>query len=717
MIKKLLACVLFLVVAAPVSAQFTIPNNNQASNPTQSLWMQADVDTLVAGIRSNGVWTGLAVTPSSGTTLNVAKGSLQYAGVTVSVAAGTVSLAVGGSKQRLDLVVVSNTGVKSVVQGVGSNTPAAPAVPANSIMIAMVYVPAGDSVIGSEQITDKRVLLGDLFSVFRVTDYGAVCDGSTDNSTALTAAFAAATAAGGGTVLLPVGVCSFASPLTIGGSTLDYARVNLLGQGIDVSFLTYTGPDTQTAITLSRVAYFFWKDLQVKRSGTVNTTVGVKLTGPFHGAGTQTLFGLFQGVRFQGFHIGVLAGDGSSGEDEASEIQWVKCIFSGNDIGWTDSGFNSLNFTLRNVSIGGNQIGVSIGGIAPFGGWVGGGIVIDGADSVANTIADIQLGNTFGHTVVRNVRTESQVPLLKGQYDTLTVEDNDYTYNAGTALQIAGNGYAEIKRNSFNSPIKLSGNFGSGEILVEGNLTAEGTAGYPVDISGVSLGQAQGQRMTLKNNRKLFMSGNAGFFADRDGWFMGGGFSPLWVPMETDNGGIGVGKNYDFTRSLGFGSQVVGKNLRDRVKFATSATAAYTFVKTPTVSITSGSRTFTFTAGLITDADIGKRISLANATSNCNPPGLGAVVGFIDTVPSATSATIIPTPLNAGATCAFGDITQTGSVTATIGENEPDAKYFLMMGCDTNGETIKWGSKATTGFTLTSSNASSTASCDVLIVR
>lgn len=32
-------------------------------------------------------------------------------------------------------------------------------------------------------------------------------------------------------------------------------------------------------------------------------------------------------------------------------------------------------------------------------------------------------------------------------------------------------------------------------------------------------------------------------------------------------------------------------------------------------------------------------------------------------------------------------------------------------------ETFSWSSKATTGFTLTSSNSGSTATCDVVIVR
>ena len=63
-------------------------------------------------------------------------------------------------KNGFDLVVVDNTGAKSVTAGTASATPVFPAIPANSAVCAAVYVPATDTAIQSNQIVDKRVIIG-----------------------------------------------------------------------------------------------------------------------------------------------------------------------------------------------------------------------------------------------------------------------------------------------------------------------------------------------------------------------------------------------------------------------------------------------------------------------------------------------------------------------------------------------------------------------------
>src|SRR5262245_37172511 len=89
--------------------------------------------------------------------------------------------------------------------------------------------------------------------------YSAVCNGINDDSTALQTAINAALAAGGGDVLLPVTPCRFYTPLTVGPAPKGYAYVNFVGQSPDTSRLQYCGPNTETAITLSRVGYFQWR--------------------------------------------------------------------------------------------------------------------------------------------------------------------------------------------------------------------------------------------------------------------------------------------------------------------------------------------------------------------------------------------------------------------------------------------------------------------------
>jgi len=129
-------------------------------NPNQSLWMQADVDALVAGIKGNGVISGIGVTWSSGWTFNVAAGSIYVSGSTVSVSSTSVSvLQANGGRHRLDLIVVNSSGVVSAVQGNVSLTPTAPSLPANSLLLATVFVPAGATALSADRVVDKRVMV------------------------------------------------------------------------------------------------------------------------------------------------------------------------------------------------------------------------------------------------------------------------------------------------------------------------------------------------------------------------------------------------------------------------------------------------------------------------------------------------------------------------------------------------------------------------------
>src|SRR3990172_7142799 len=97
----------------------TILDNDEAlaANP-QSIWMQTDIDAVIAGFNGTYVVSGGTVTAQS------------TPDMTVAVAAGTV--AVGG--------VIA-------------------ALPASKVLLAMVYVPTNDTDIDADQITDKRVIV------------------------------------------------------------------------------------------------------------------------------------------------------------------------------------------------------------------------------------------------------------------------------------------------------------------------------------------------------------------------------------------------------------------------------------------------------------------------------------------------------------------------------------------------------------------------------
>lgn len=65
-----------------------------------------------------------------------------------------------------------------------------------------------------------------------------------------------------------------------------------------------------------------------------------------------------------------------------------------------------------------------------------------------------------------------------------------------------------------------------------------------------------------------------------------------------------------------------------------------------------------------------------------------------------------------------GTVTFAGAATATVTFTfpQPDTSYYIALGGGAN-ETFWWSAKATTGFTMNSSNAASTASVNYMVMR
>jgi hypothetical protein len=145
---------------------FTIPHpadvlEDPADVFPQAQWDRVDIDILAAAVGGkDGVRSGCAVT-AQGTpdmTVTVASGTIVVGFVEVAVGSGNVTIpAAHGTLPRFDLIAVNNSGVKSVVQGTAAATPVFPAIPATSVIVAAVYVPAADTAIQTIQIVDKRV--------------------------------------------------------------------------------------------------------------------------------------------------------------------------------------------------------------------------------------------------------------------------------------------------------------------------------------------------------------------------------------------------------------------------------------------------------------------------------------------------------------------------------------------------------------------------------
>ena len=116
---------------------------------------------LAVGFALTGVVAGCAVTAqaSPNMTVAVASGTVIVSGTEAAVSSGNVTItAADGSNPRFDLVCASSSGTKSAVAGTAAANPVFPD-PAGKVVLASVYVPAADTTINSNQITDKRVLI------------------------------------------------------------------------------------------------------------------------------------------------------------------------------------------------------------------------------------------------------------------------------------------------------------------------------------------------------------------------------------------------------------------------------------------------------------------------------------------------------------------------------------------------------------------------------
>lgn len=144
---------------------FQINDNDEVFDPNQSIIMGTDIEALVQGIGGDGVLSGCAVSAqgSPDMTVAVAAGVVRVSDTYVEVAAGNVTITTAdATNPRIDLVSVSSDGTKTVTDGTAAANPKAPACPADSVPLAMVFVPANDTAIASNQITDKRVFVPEL---------------------------------------------------------------------------------------------------------------------------------------------------------------------------------------------------------------------------------------------------------------------------------------------------------------------------------------------------------------------------------------------------------------------------------------------------------------------------------------------------------------------------------------------------------------------------
>lgn len=141
---------------------FSLPDKGEGANDVQSILFQEYLDVLIAGLSGTDyVVNGCAVTAQGAPdmTVAVAVGFACSAGKFFTITAGNVTVtAADGTNPRLDLIVVNNAGTKAIRTGTPGANPKPAARSANDVVLAVVYVPAADTTIAANQITDLRII-------------------------------------------------------------------------------------------------------------------------------------------------------------------------------------------------------------------------------------------------------------------------------------------------------------------------------------------------------------------------------------------------------------------------------------------------------------------------------------------------------------------------------------------------------------------------------
>lgn len=143
---------------------FNIPNKGAGLSNIQSILFREYLDVLVVGLSGiDCTVSGCAVTAQGvpDMTVAVASGSVRSNGVARTVTGANATIAAANATDpRLDLIVITSAGAIATRTGTAAPAPAPAVRVANDVALAVVYVPAADTAIQSNQIVDLRVLDG-----------------------------------------------------------------------------------------------------------------------------------------------------------------------------------------------------------------------------------------------------------------------------------------------------------------------------------------------------------------------------------------------------------------------------------------------------------------------------------------------------------------------------------------------------------------------------
>jgi hypothetical protein len=172
--------------------------------------------------------------------------------------------------------------------------------------------------------------------------------------------------------------------------------------------------------------------------------------------------------------------------------------------------------------------------------------------------------------------------------------------------------------------------------------------------------------------------------------------------------GVSTGDTISFGNSFPNMTPGTGNNLRIQGVFASSNSLAITFVRTVHNVVTSGqSLTLHINSGSdrFFPADVGKAVSIASSGNSGWTNWYATIMQYTDSTHVVTQASNPQQGVSLGSPTSI-----------SVGTNEPDGNYMVLCTGNVN-ETFWVDAIASTGFTVHSSNATSTAIVTCLIVR
>lgn len=566
-----------------------------------------------------------------------------------------------------------------------------------------------------------------------IIDWGADPSGVVDSTAAINAAYASMLGKAG-CVVWPAGGYTCSGTITIGDNTSTTPSFisTWAPAGPNNTVLRYTGGAGTTALAICFNKYFFFKGLNVSNQGGAAGCIGIALANNLPASGNnQVLASIFEQITVGGFAgtngIGLQAG----GNNAASEIIFTSCNFYNNTTAYIQNSFNSLDNSFVDCSFSNNTTGIDTGSNSNLNVWGGSSsaqvvdfhiqnnaqsIVIDGFRSEVCTGACVR-GTGSGSVRISTCEflgIPGGANAVDGRFAAITILDSAFI---GTAPG-SGGGSGGVVFTA--NPLSL--------VMINNRLSAWNTVKQlPYSVSTVD--SATSAYVSLKNNV------DAGFpplqLFDFEGVSNSSyGVSPsiLKIPPVNNNAVSNGTPSYatDYlalchVRHLSEGSVsggwadaqntpdtvpfAPGQNLRIQRTFASSNTLNVLFVRNVSVSTASANPNWNAATPSFFLSDVGKPASVAGHGNQLQTDWHGTVASFV----SPTHIVVTPQPPQVAPNLP-------SPVTAVIGANEPDANYMVLVQ-GVSGETYGVSAISATGFTVTSSSATSTATVTCLIIR